>query len=164
MFLPLGIFALFCSVKRSSLCISDLESPWSEPLWVISYESWLMTDDDYIFRFIKSERIPSLIISLCICLVVHLYRDGIRRGVAIGQERIFKIYGYQFKLEFWNKFLRLSIKLYLCILKTSTKYRSEPIPYIAYIFYITTYTFSVEVLLKLHESTNEKAINEIMLP
>jgi len=79
-------------------------------------------------RFIKSERLSTLAISLCICLVVHLYRDGIRRGVAIAQ------------------------------------YRSEPIPYTAYIFYISTYTFCVEILMGLHESTNQQATDKIILP
>jgi len=79
-------------------------------------------------RFFKSERLLTLIISLCICLVVHLYRDGIRRGVAIGQ------------------------------------YRSEPIPFAAYIFYITTYTFSVEILLKLHASPKDLATEKLILP
>ena len=146
----------------------------------------------------KSERLPTLIISLCICLgrvsnwcspdyalnqsnqsvedfsqshielrasvwkpfsVVHLYRDGIRRGVAFGQEKFEKS-----QPETHQGSMDLNGPLNSCVSKI-LKYRSEPIPYAAYIFYITTYTFSVEVLLKLHQSTiNEKTMNEIILP
>ena len=146
----------------------------------------------------KSERLPTLIISLCICLgrvsnwylldsalnqlnqseedcsqseskliasvwkpfsVVHLYRDGIRRGVAFGLEKFEKS-----QPETHQGSMDLNGPLNSCVSKI-LKYRSEPIPYAAYIFYITTYTFSVEVLLKLHQSTiNEKTMNEIILP